>query len=123
MEGSILKISERDYQYLIDEIEKLKFHNRSLLTLIGHLNEEELENTTIHEAVVSFDLSKNDLRELKELIMNYDKNRFAFEQKALLINPVFSRDNLLFIIECFVNSEMFTTMGNEILDDYKKTNN
>ena len=118
-----MKRSDTDYQYLIDEIEKLKFHNRSLLTLIGNLHEEELKNTTIHEAVVSFDLSKNDLRELKELIMNYDKNRFAFEQKALLINPVFSRDNLLFIIECFINSEMFTTMGNEILDDYKKINN
>lgn len=118
-----MKRSDTDYQYLIDEIEKLKFHNRSLLTLIGNLHEEELENTTIHEAVISFDLSKTDLRQLKELIMNYDKNRFAFEQKALLINPVFSRDNLLFIIECFVNSEMFTTMGNEILDDYKKTNN
>lgn len=112
--------SDKDYQYLIDEIEKLKFHNRSLLTLIGNLHEEELENTTIHEAVVSFDLSKNDLRGLKELIINYDKNRFAFEQKALLINPVFSRDNLLFIIECFIHSEMFITMGNEILDDYKK---
>lgn len=115
--------SDTDYQYLIDEIEKLKFHNRSLLTLIGNLHEEELENTSIHEAVVSFDLSKNDLRDLKELIMNYDKNRFAFEQKALLINPVFSRDNLLFIIQCFINSEMFINMGNEILDDYKKINN
>lgn len=71
--------SDKDYQYLIDEIEKLKFHNRSLLTRIGNLHEEELENTTIHEAVVSFDLSKNDLRGLKELIINYDKNRFAFE--------------------------------------------
>lgn len=55
--------------------------------------------------------------------MNYDKNQFVFEQKALLINPVFFRNNLLFIIECFVSSEMFTTMGNEILNDYKKINN
>lgn len=91
--------------------------------MIQNSLKKELKNITIHEAVVSFDLSKNDLRELKELIMNYDKNQFVFEQKALLINPVFFRNNLLFIIECFVRSEMFTTMGNEILNDYKKINN
>ncbi|QNR20734.1 hypothetical protein HNY42_07205 [Exiguobacterium sp. Helios] len=112
-------MSDKKYTYLIEEIEKLKFHNRTLLTLLGNLNPDALENTTIHEAVILFDLSKNDLRELKDLIIHYDRNRFVFEQKALMINPVLSTDNLLFLVKSFVNSEMLTAIGNTILTDYE----
>ena len=110
--------ADKKYQELSDEIEKIKFHNRSLLTLLGLLNEDKMEKTTIYEAVVLFDLSKKDLRELKTLIMDYSGNNFALEQKALLINPVLTRDNLLFIIKSFVNAEMFIKRGNEILNNY-----
>lgn len=112
-------MSDKNYTYLIEEIEKLKFHNQTLLTLLGNLQPDAMENTTIHKAVILFDLSKSDLRGLKDLIINYDHNRFAFEQKALLINPVFSKDNLLFIVNSFVSSEILTTFGNEILNDYE----
>jgi len=116
-------MSDKKYDYLIEEIEKLKFHNRTLLTLLGNLHQDAMEDTTIHESIILFDLSKNDLRELKDLIMHHDQNRFAFEQKALMINPVFSKDSLLFLVKSFVNSEMFTTIGNTILSDYEvKTN-
>lgn len=107
-----------EYQKLINEIEKVKFHNRSLLTLLGLLNEEKMEKTTIYEAVVMFDLSKKDLRELKTLIIDYNGNNFAFEQKALLINPVLTKDNLIFIIKSFINAEMFIKQANEILKNY-----
>lgn len=113
-----MNTSDKNYKFLIDEIEKVKFHNRSLLTLLGNIHKEAMEKTTIHEAIIFYDLSKTDLRELKDLIMNYDKNQFAFEQKALMINPVFTIDNLLFIVKSFVNTEMFITMGNKILEDY-----
>jgi len=56
-------------------------------------------------------------------LQQYDQNRFAFEQKVLIVNPVFSKDNLLFLVKSFVKSEMFTTSGNTILSDYEvKTN-
>lgn len=110
--------TDKQYQELRDEIEKIKFHNRSLLTLLGLLHEEETEKTTIYEAMVLFDLSKKDLRELKTLILNYNGNNFALEQKALLINPVLTKDNLIFIIKSFMNAEMFIKQGNEILNNY-----
>lgn len=105
---------------LIDEIEKFKIHNRSIITLLGLLHEEEMKKTTLHEAVVLFDLSKNDLRELKTLILNYDGNNLALEQKSLLINPVFKKENLIFIIESFVHTDMFVEKGNEILSNYEQ---
>lgn len=110
--------TDKQYQELSDEIEKVKFHNRSLWTLLGLLHEEEMEKTTIYEAVVLFDLSKKDLRELKTLILNYNGNNFALEQKSLLINPVLTKDNLIFIIKSFVNAEMFIKQGDEILNNY-----
>lgn len=77
-----------------------------------------MEKTTIHEAVIFFDLSKTDLLELKDLIMSYDKNQFAFEQEALMINTVFTPDNLLSIVKSFINTEMLITIRNKILEDY-----
>lgn len=110
---------DKKYRELSDEIEKVKFHNRSLLTLLGLLHEEKMEKTTIYEAVVLFDLSKKDLKELKALILNYDGNNFALEQKALLINSVLKKENLIFIIKSFVNADMFVKQGNEILNNYE----
>lgn len=110
--------TDKKYQALSDEIEKIKFHNRSLLTLLGLLNEEKMEKTTIYEAVVMFDLSKKDLRELKTLIMDYNGNNFALEQKALMVNPVLTKNNLIFIIKSFANTEMFIKQANEILNNY-----
>jgi hypothetical protein len=106
---------DKKYQELSDEIEKLKFHNRSILTLLGLLHKEGMDKQTIYETVVLFDLSKNDL---KELILNYDGNNFALEQKALLINPVLKKDNLIFIIKSFINADMLIKQDNEILSNY-----
>ncbi len=113
-----LQNTDKKYQELSDEIEKVKFHNRSLLTLLGLLNEEKMEKITIYEAVVMFDLSKKDLRELKTLIMDYNGNNFALEQKALMINPVLTKNNLIFIIKSFANTEMFIKQASEILNNY-----
>lgn len=109
---------DNEYQKLLDEIEKVKFHNRSLLTLIGTINEDKMEETTIYEATVMFDLSKQDLRELKILIENYTGNNFAFEQKALKINPAFKKNNLIFILKAFLNTSMFEEKISLILQNY-----
>ncbi|WP_283092951.1 hypothetical protein [Planococcus alpniumensis] len=37
-----------EYKKLMAEIEKLKFHNISLLTLVGLLNDEKMQEPTIH---------------------------------------------------------------------------
>lgn len=108
-----------EYKKLINEIEKVKFHNRSLLTLIGLLNDDKMQQATIYETTVMYDLSKTDLRELRVLIQNYNGNNFVFEQKAMKINPVFTRKNLIFILKSFVNTDMFVKKGNEILKNYE----
>lgn len=108
-----------EYKKLLAEIEKLKFHNTTLLTLIGLMNEEEMQQPTIHETIVMFDLSKNDLREFSKLIQNYDGNNFALEQKALVINPIFKRDNIISILKSFITSGMFKKQSNKILNSYE----
>ena len=112
-------MESNEYKQLLAEIEKLKFHNTTLLTLIGLLNDDKMQKPTIHETVVMFDLSKNDLRELSKLIQSYEGNNFALEQKALKINPIFKRNNLIGIVKSFVASGMFEKKSMEILKSYE----
>ncbi|WP_085505197.1 hypothetical protein [Thalassobacillus devorans] len=107
------------YKELLAEIEKLKFHNRSLLTLVGLLHDDKMKEPTIHETVVTYDLSKKDLRELTNLIQNYDGNNFALEQKAIKINPIFNRTNIISIVKSLVVSGLFKEKSLEILESYK----
>jgi hypothetical protein len=53
-----LTVNNNGYEKIIEEIEKVKFHNRSLLTLVGLLNGAKMEKTTIYEAIVMFDFQK-----------------------------------------------------------------
>lgn len=101
-----MELESNEYKQLMDEIEKLKFHNTNLLTLISSLNDEKMQQLTIHETIVMFDLSKNDLRAFTELVQNYEGNNHIFEQKALEINPVFRKNNIISILKSFVTSEM-----------------
>ncbi len=78
-----------------------------------------MQTLTIHENIVMFDLSKNDFRELTKLIQSYDGNNFALEQKALKINPIFKRKNLIGIIKSFVVSEMLLEKSLNILKSYE----
>jgi len=78
-----------------------------------------MQTLTIHENIVMFDLSKNDFRELTKLIQSYDGNNFALEQKALKINPIFKRKNLIGIIKSFVVSEMLLEKSLKILKSYE----
>ncbi|GGI42651.1 hypothetical protein [Mammaliicoccus stepanovicii] len=112
-------MENNQYKLLLDEIEKLKFHNTSLLTLIGLLHTEDMKEPTIQETVVLFDLSKKDLREFSTLIKNYNGNNFALEQKALKINPIFKRRNIISILKSFIISEMFQEKSQEILNSYE----
>lgn len=112
-------MESNEHKQLMAEIEKLKFHNSTLLTLMGLVNEDKMQTLTIHEAIVMFDLSKNDFRELTKLIQSYEGNNFAFEQKALEINLVFKRKNLIGIVQSFVASEMLVEKSLRILKSYE----
>ncbi|UTI85881.1 hypothetical protein NIT60_05250 [Mammaliicoccus sciuri] len=112
-------MESNEYKLLLDEIEKLKFHNTSLLTLIGLLHTEDMKESTIQETVVLFDLSKKDLREFSALVKNYNGNNLAFEQKALRINPIFIRRNIISILKSFIVSEMLLEKSREILNSYE----
>ncbi|QMT18916.1 hypothetical protein H1Q58_08150 [Planococcus maritimus] len=112
-------MESNEYKQLIAEIEKLKFHNSTMLTLMGLVNEDKMQTLTIHENIVMFDLSKNDFRELTKLIQSYNGNNFALEQKALKINPIFKRKNLIGIIKSFVVSEMLLEKSLKILKSYE----
>lgn len=112
-------MSTNEYDKLLAEIEKLKFHNTNLLTLIGSLKDDSMPRTTIQESIVLFDLSKNDLRRFTELVKNYDGDNFSLEQKALSINPVFNKNNIISIVKSFVTSEMLEKKSNEILKSYR----
>lgn len=108
-----------EYEKLLAEIEKLKFHNTSLLTLIGSLHEDQMQQPTIHETVVMFDLSKSDLRDFTELVKNYDGNNYKLEEAALKINPVFRKNNIIPILKSFIFSEMLVDKSTEIINSYQ----
>lgn len=112
-------MESNEYKQLMDEIEKLKFHNTNLLTLMGSLNDEKMQQPTIHETIVMFDLSKNDLRAFTELVQNYEGEIHLFEQKALGINAVFRRNNIISILKSFVTSEIVEKKSKEILVSYE----
>ncbi len=109
-----------EYKMLMKEIEKIKWHNTSLITLVALLNEEKMTEPTIYETVVTYDLSKKDLRELTKLIQQYEGNNFVLEQKALKINPIFSQANIISIIKSLVASGMLKEKCLDILKSYNK---
>ena len=112
-------MESNEYKLLLDEIEKLRFHNTNLLTLIGLLHAEDMKEPTIQETVVLFNLSKKDLREFSTLVKNYNGNNFALEQEALKINPIFKKRNIISILKSFIVSEMFQEKSKEILNSYE----
>lgn len=109
---------KNEYEKLIAEIEKLKFHNTNLLTLIGTLHDEQMQQPTIHETIVMFDLSKNDLREFTDLVQNYDGSNYKLEEDALKVNPVFRKNNIISILKSFITSEMLVDKSKEIIKSY-----
>lgn len=112
-------MESNEYKKLTAEIEKLKFHNTNLLTLIGSLQDNQMQQPTIYETIVMFDLSKDDLRKLTKLVQDYDGNNFALEQKALIINPLFHKNNIISILKSFITSGMLKNKSNEILKSYE----
>lgn len=107
-----------EYEKLLAEIEKLKFHNTNLLTLIGTLHDEQMQQPTIHETIVMFDLSKHDLREFTELVQSYNGSNYKLEEDALKVNPVLRKNNIISILKSFITSEMLVDKSSEILKSY-----
>lgn len=108
-----------EYEKLLAEIEKLKFHNTNLLTLIGSLHDKQMQQPTIHETVVMLDLSKSDLRGFTELVQNYDGNNYKLEEDALKINSLFRKNNIISILKSFITSKILVDKANAIIKSYE----
>ncbi|WP_211654212.1 hypothetical protein [Planococcus alpniumensis] len=105
---------------LHQEIEKLKFHNRTLLVLLGNLLEEKMQEPTIHEAIVVHDLSKAELQVFTQLIRGYSGDIKAFEQQAAGMGPKFTNLTVKGLLRGFAGSGMLSGKCEEILQSYEK---
>jgi len=105
---------------LHQEIEKLKFHNRTLLALLGDVMEDKMREPTIHEAILVHDLSKAELQEFTQLIRNYSGGIEAFEQQAAGMGHKFTRMTVKGLLEGFAGSGILSGKCEEILQSFEK---
>lgn len=108
-----------DLKSLREEIEKLKFHNRTLLALIGQLLGEGMETPTIHEAIVVHDLSKAELQEFTQLIRGCEGNVKAFKEQAANLGPKFTDLTVKGLLQAFIGSNVLTDKCESILPSYE----
>ena len=113
-----LRQIRQDMQQMKSEIAKLRSHNLTLLTLIGNMMGEDMVSPSIHEASILFDLSKQDLRQLTDVIKRYDGDLAAFKTKAAKICRNVTENSIFFIVEGFRNSGSgeFVETCQQILD-------
>lgn len=100
------------------EIEKLKFHNRTLLALLGELLKGQMQKPTIHEAIVVHDLSKPELQAFTQLIRDYEGDVKAFEQQATAMGSKFTDLAVKGLLKAFMGSGMLAGKCKEILQAY-----
>ncbi|WP_434399371.1 hypothetical protein M1Q06_08890 [Planococcus sp. 11815] len=105
---------------LHQEIEKLKFHNRTLLALLGDALEDKMREPTIHEAIVVHDLSKAELQEFTQLIRGYSGDIKAFEQQAAGLGHKFTNLTVKGLLQGFAGSGVLSGKCEEILQSYEK---
>lgn len=101
------------------EIEKLKFHNRTLLALLGDVLEDKMRQPTIHEAIVVHDLSKLELQEFTQLIRDYSGDARAFEQQATGMGHKFTRAAVQGLLQALNASGMFSGKCEELLQSFE----
>lgn len=105
---------------LHQEIEKLKFHNWTLLALLGDVLEDKMREPTIHEVIVVHDLSKAELQEFTQLIRGYSGDIKAFEQHASGMGHKFTNLTVKGLLQGFAGSGMLSDKCEEILQSYEK---
>lgn len=101
-----------------DEIAKLKFHNKALLMMLQDvMNGSKIQHSE-HFAIIMFDLSKQDLRQVIEWIKNYEGNIGEFCEKIYGLNSeIGDKLSVQLMIECFKNSHMLPEKCHQILQD------
>ncbi|PKG45585.1 MULTISPECIES: hypothetical protein [unclassified Planococcus (in: firmicutes)] len=104
---------------LHEEIEKLKFHNRTLLALLGDVMEDKMREPTIHEAIVVHDLSKTELQQFTQLIRGYNGDINAFKQQAASMGPKFTNLTVTGLMQGFAGSGILSGKCEEILQSYE----
>ncbi|MBU9674378.1 hypothetical protein KQ939_15440 [Planococcus sp. CP5-4] len=112
-------MGDDEAERLHQEIEKLKFHNRTLLVLLGNLLEEKMQEPTIHEAIVVHDLSKPELQAFTQLIRDYEGDVKAFQQQASGMGHKFTGLTVKGLLQAFIESEILAGKCEEILQSYE----
>lgn len=112
-------MEQSELKSLHQEIEKLKFHNRTLLALIGDVLEDKMREPTIHEAIVVHDLSKAELQEFTQLIRSYSGDIKAFEQQTAGMGSKFTNLTVTGLLQAFSGSGMLSGKCEEILQSYE----
>lgn len=97
-------MQNKEYEFLTNEIEKLKFHNSTLLNLINS-GDSQKNKINIYEMILTFDLTKHEFNNLSLLINNFE-NKESFEENAKKINSNFHHKNLIHILKTFINSNV-----------------
>ncbi|MFP8782446.1 hypothetical protein [Planococcus plakortidis] len=113
-------MEQSELKSLHKEIEKLKFHNRTLLALLGEVLEDKMHEPTVYEAIVVHDLSKAELQGFTQLIRGYSGDIKAFEQQAAGLGHKFTNLTVKGLLQGFAGSGMLSGKCEEILKSYEK---
>ena len=100
------------------EIAKLKFHNKALLMMLQDvMNGSKIQHSE-HFAIIMFDLSKQDLRQIVAWIRDYQSNIDEFcEQVCGLNAEIGDKSSVQLMIECLKNSHILPEKCQQILQD------
>lgn len=114
LEGLVKEVQQlkQDMAQMRADIDKLKFHNFTLLTIIGSVMEGDAVTPSLQEASVLFDLSKQELRAIIALVSDYDGDLAAFKSNAAQICDTVSEQNVMYIVEGIENSYSGNLLAN-----------
>lgn len=95
---------KQDMAQMRADIDKLKSHNFTLLTIIGSIIDGNAVSPSLQEASVLFDLSKQELRDIIALVSDYDGDLATFKSKAAQVCDTVSEQSVMFIVAGIKNS-------------------
>ena len=95
---------KQDMAQMRADIDKLKSHNFTLLTIIGSIIDGNAVSPSLQEASVLFDLSKQELRDIIALVSDYDGDLADFKSKAAQVCDTVTEQSVMYIVSGIKNS-------------------
>ena len=95
---------KQDMAKMRADIDKLKSHNFTLLTIIGSIIDGNAVLPSLQEASVLFDLSKQELRDIIALVSDYDGDLAAFKSKSAQVCDTVTEQSVMYIVSGIKNS-------------------